>query len=198
VLAALGLVVSPRRRDAQRSLLLTGDDLTAGAVADAVRELGEQARAALGDEEAPLHATYELRYQGQAFELAVPAGLEPKVSELRDAFDSRHQERYGYSDEDETLELVTVRVSAIAPAPDVSMTPGDNEPAPERTSRRAIIAGAEHDVEVIRGAPEPGQELQGPAIIELAETTVLVPGGWEGSVHESGTIVLDRSQPEPS
>ena len=36
VLAALGLVVSPRRRDVQRTLLLAGDELTADAVAEAV------------------------------------------------------------------------------------------------------------------------------------------------------------------
>ena len=40
VLAALGLVVSPRRRDVQRTLLLAGDELTADAVAEAVSELG--------------------------------------------------------------------------------------------------------------------------------------------------------------
>src|SRR6202042_3992766 len=36
VLAALGLVVSPRRRDVQRSVLLGGDDLVAETIADLV------------------------------------------------------------------------------------------------------------------------------------------------------------------
>ena len=44
VLAALGLVVSPRRRDVQRSVLLTGDALTADAIAQAADELAAQAR----------------------------------------------------------------------------------------------------------------------------------------------------------
>src|SRR6478735_4609417 len=44
VLAAVGLVVSARRRDVQQSVLLAGDDLTAEAVATAVAELAKRAR----------------------------------------------------------------------------------------------------------------------------------------------------------
>ncbi|HEX7292782.1 MAG TPA: hydantoinase/oxoprolinase family protein, partial [Conexibacter sp.] len=74
VLAALGLVVAPRRRDAQRSVLRSGGALTAEAVAADVAELAHAARAALGDAggEVAISATYELRYRGQAFELAIP------------------------------------------------------------------------------------------------------------------------------
>ena len=54
VLAALGLVVSPRRRDVQRSVLLSGDGLTAEAIADAVaraRRPGRGPRSATPDAE---------------------------------------------------------------------------------------------------------------------------------------------------
>ncbi len=49
VLAAFGLVVAPRRRDAQRSVLRSGETLTAEAVAADVAALAAQARAALGE-----------------------------------------------------------------------------------------------------------------------------------------------------
>src|SRR3954454_284121 len=66
VLAALGLVVSERRRDVQRSVLLKASEL--GEEAD---ELAQRARAELsGDADVRLVA--ELRYRGQAFELSVP------------------------------------------------------------------------------------------------------------------------------
>src|SRR5204862_7931061 len=54
VLAALGLVVSPRRRDVQRSVLWSGAALTAEAVAAEVRELSDRAREALGEPDAEL------------------------------------------------------------------------------------------------------------------------------------------------
>src|SRR5947209_8576462 len=77
VLAALGLVVSPRRRDVQRSVLLSGDALTAEAVAGTVEELTEHARRELGGADAEVQAIYELRYRGQAFELPIASGTAP-------------------------------------------------------------------------------------------------------------------------
>src|SRR5437588_3302457 len=49
VLAALGLVVSRRRPDVQRSVLLTRERLSAEAIAQAVEELSERARDALSE-----------------------------------------------------------------------------------------------------------------------------------------------------
>ena len=66
VLAALGLVVSERRRDVQRSVLLRELE-KAQEQAD---ELAEKAREELGGE-ADVRIVAELRYRGQAFELAV-------------------------------------------------------------------------------------------------------------------------------
>jgi N-methylhydantoinase A len=169
VLAAVGLVVSPRRRDAQRTVLLSGESLTAEAIADAVAELGAQARRALGQPGAELRATYELRHRGQSFELPVTGDVSPAPEELRDAFESQHEARYGYRDPTQALELVTVRVSALAPGAEVELSA---DPA--------------------AGGPAPGTEIEGPTVIALPESTVRVPAGWSGSVDATGTIRLER------
>jgi len=83
VLAALGLVVSPRRRDAQRTVLLSGAELTRERVSEVVDELARAGRQALKDGDAGIAATYELRYRGQAFELAIPGVTEPDPDDLR-------------------------------------------------------------------------------------------------------------------
>jgi N-methylhydantoinase A/oxoprolinase/acetone carboxylase beta subunit len=114
VLAALGLVVSPRRRDAQRTVMLAADD---PAVASVVAELGALARKALGEPEADLTPAYELRYRGQAFELPIRA----EIDGLREAFEATHEERYGYRDPDGVLELVTVRVTATVAGAEVEL-----------------------------------------------------------------------------
>jgi N-methylhydantoinase A len=194
VLSALGLVVSPWRRDAQRSVLLHGGALSAPRVGEAVRELGAQARAGLGDQQAPLRAVYELRYRGQSFELAVQGELEPEIDALRAAFDERHEERYGYRDAEAELELVTVRVSAIARAPEVQLSAGDTRGEPARARRRAVFDDAEVELEVLRGLPEPGTELRGPGVLELPDTTVVVSPGWAAAVHDTGTIALQRME----
>ncbi len=190
VLAALGLVVSPRRRDVQRSVFLGGDDLTAEAVAEVAAELGAAAREQLHEPEAELRAVYELRYRGQAFELAVEAGLEPTPEELREAFESLHEERYGYRDDDQELELVTLRVSATVPGADVSLdeAAGGEDDELEHGDRDATLDGEPVTLSVLRGSPPPGTGIEGPAVVELPESTLLVPPGWSGEVDDTGTI----------
>jgi N-methylhydantoinase A len=189
VLAALGLVVSARRRDVQRSVFLRGDALSAGTVAELVTELGDQAREQLGEPEAELRAIYELRYRGQAFELAVDGSLTPEPDELREAFERVHEERYGYRDGEQELELVTLRVSATVAGADVSLAEaGDDGHELERGSRSATLSGEEVQLEVLRGTPPPGTRIDGPAVVELPESTLLVPAGWAGEVDEHGTI----------
>ena len=198
VLAALGLVVSPRRRDVQRSVFLSGSALTGDAVAGVVAELGATAREQLHEPDGDLRAVYELRYRGQAFELAVEGALEPDPAELREAFEALHEERYGYRDADQELELVTLRVSATMPGADVSLGEpdgqADGEPEPERATRIARLDGAEVELAVLRGSPGPGTAIEGPAVIELPESTLLVPEGWAGEVDDTGTIHL-RTEP---
>ena len=74
VLSALGLAVSERRRDLVESALLSGEALTAEAVAEVVARLATAAASELGTDAAEIRPTYELRYAGQAFELPVEAG----------------------------------------------------------------------------------------------------------------------------
>jgi len=190
VLAALGLVVSPRRRDVQRSVFLAAEALTAEAVAEVAAELGRQAREELHESEAELGAVYELRYSGQAFELAVSGSLTPEPEELRRGFEELHEERYGYKDPDQELELVTLRVSAKMPGADVSLGQAGGECT--RGRRRAVLQGSEHELAVLRGTPEPGTEITGPAVVELPESTLLVAPEWSGTVDDTGTIHLRR------
>jgi N-methylhydantoinase A len=197
VLAALGLVISPRRRDVQRSVFLGGDALTAEAVAGVAAELGAAAREQLHEPEAELRAVYELRYRGQAFELAVDGPLRPDPAHLRESFEALHEERYGYRDGDQELELVTLRVSATMPGADISLSEasaageGDasgGEDGLEHGRRTATLDGKEIALSVLRGTPPPGTAIEGPAVIELPESTLLVPPGWAGEVDDSGTV----------
>jgi N-methylhydantoinase A len=194
VLAALGLVISPRRRDVQRSVLLSGDSLTADAIANEVEQLGKRARQAMHEPNADLQVVYELRYQGQSFELPIPGTTTPRPQELREAFEAEHQERYGYRDEEQRLELVTIRVTATAAGVEVELAQRDERPdVLERSRREATLGGEQVELEVLRGVPAPGTEVKGPAVVELPESTLLVPPDWQGRVEETGTIKLTRT-----
>jgi N-methylhydantoinase A len=194
VLAALGLVVSERRRDVQRSVLLSGDALSGETIARTVERIGAEARKALGASDSNLDVVYELRYRGQAFELAIPGSATAQPDELREAFEAEHEERYGYRDPEQTLELVTIRLSATAEGVELELAADDEEGEIPRERRAATMGGEEIELEVLRGAPAPGVRIVGPSVVELPEATLLVAPGWAGEVDRTGSIDLRRAR----
>nr|MBA3407262.1 hydantoinase/oxoprolinase family protein [Solirubrobacterales bacterium] len=189
VLAALGLVVSERRRDVQRSVLLSGSRLTAAALAEEIGALA--GRAGPGTR----RVTAELRYRGQSFELAVDCGETPAPDALREAFAAAHERAYGFRDEQGEVELATLRVTATEPGPEIDAgAAGAAGSGSRRSTRRAWFDGEEHTAAVLTGEPAPGTRIAGPAICELPEATLAVPPGWAGAVEPSGTIRLERAR----
>jgi N-methylhydantoinase A len=187
VLSALGLVVSERRRDLVESVLLAGDSLTRKAVAEVVERLGERGRDELGEPDAELRATYDLRYAGQAFELSVEGELEPEPGELRAGFDRAHADRYGYEDPGAELELVTVRVAAALPGADTR--PTEPAEAERRGTREARFGDELLEAEVL------GQgraDVEGPAIFELPGATLVIPPGWSAQAG-GDAVVMERA-----
>jgi len=138
-----------------------------------------------------VRVTAELRYRGQAFELAVEA--HDDAGELREAFHAAHEEAYGFRDPEGEVELVTLRATATEPGPDVdAAAAGRAAEGASESSRMAIFGGEEHETAVLTGEPEPGTAIEGPALVELPESTLAVPPGWAGEVLESGTIRLEK------
>ncbi|MEA2143754.1 MAG: N-methylhydantoinase, partial [Solirubrobacteraceae bacterium] len=188
VLSALGMLVSERRRDLVESVLLVAQELNRQAIAQVVERLAERGRDELGEPDAVVRASYDLRYAGQAFELTVDGDAAPDPDDLRDRFDRAHADRYGYADDDAELELVTVRVAVALPGAELpGGARGEHE---EAGTRRAIFDGAEHEAAIHRGAPE---RVEGPAIVELPEATLVVPPGWRGGATDDGTVVISRA-----
>ncbi len=185
VLSALGLVVSERRRDVVESVLLAGDELTGDNTAAIVERLGRKGRDELGEPNAELRATYDLRYAGQAFELSVPGDLSPDPERLRRDFDRAHDERYGYSDPEAELELVTIRVAAAMPGSEPARA--DFKTAEERGTRRVRFGREEHDAAVIGPGETEGRD--GPAIFELPGATLVVPPGWHAEAGADGVVM---------
>lgn len=178
VLAALGLVVSERRRDAQRSVLLRADELAGEA-----DELARRARAELS-EDSDVRIVAELRYRGQAFELSVPLS-----DHLEDDFHQAHEAAYGYRDPEAEVELVTLRATATTPGPEIDPDAVGQAAEGAHRSTRMTLYG---ETTIIRGEPEPGERVEGPAVVELRESTLAVPPGWSGEVLPSGTIRIER------
>jgi N-methylhydantoinase A len=83
-------------------------------------------------------------------------------------------------------------VTARSGGVEVELAEGGSEDDVSEGKRKAILGGEEVELAVVRGAPQPGYELEGPAVVELPESTLLVPSGWSGEVDGSGTVQLRR------
>jgi N-methylhydantoinase A len=189
VLSALGLIAAGHRRDTARTVLLSGDEITAERVATEVKALSEPLLA--GMEGATLEVVYELRYRGQAFELPIPGPPEPDPARLAEDFAREHEARYGYRDPQGRLELVTIRVAAVEPGPEPEpRAAGDEELA--ETERQARFGEGWVETRVLRGEPAAGFATEGPCVFELPEATLVLPRGWSSSVDEAGTITAER------
>jgi N-methylhydantoinase A len=191
VLSALGLIASDRRRDTARTVMLSGEDLTAERIAAEVSALRDPLATGLAD--ATVEVTYELRYSGQAFELPVPGPERPRPEELAEGFADEHERRYGYRDPDAPVELVNIRVALAVPGPSPEARAAASG-ALDRRIRRALFAGEWTEAAVLRGEPEAGLEVDGPCIFELPEATLVLPPGWAAGVDEHGTIGAERAQ----
>jgi N-methylhydantoinase A len=189
VLSALGLLASARRRDTARTVMLGPGEMTAGRIADEVDALRSTIGA--GMEDAESHVTYELRYRGQSFELPVSGPEAPQPEELVDGFAAEHERRYGFRDDGAEVELVAIALSLSEPAPEPS--PRAAAAPLDRGARSVRFSGEWLEAAVVRGEPPAGTELEGPVVLELPETTLVLPPHWAGTVDEHGTVVAERT-----
>jgi N-methylhydantoinase A len=180
VLSALGLATAAPRRDASGSF-----------ESARVEPLRARARAELGTEPLRERVRYALRYRGQSFELSVDAPAAANESDLRALFEDAHERAYGYRDSAGEVELVTVTVSVWGHAPELGGTVSHSRPTAARTRMRH--GGRDLDAALITGAPAPGERLAAPAVVALADATLLLTPGWRGLVLSDGTIELTRA-----
>lgn len=206
VLSALGLAAAAPRRDAARTVLLRGGSLSSERVTMERDELVARARAELGENVLRgggrgLRVMYEMRYAGQSFELGVEEtdpSARADAHALREAFAQRHEERYGYRDDEAEVELVTIRASAWGEAPELKLASASGA-EPRREKREAIFRGEALEAECMRGELPAGTRVSGPAICALGEATLWVPPGWSGEVDEQGSVRLDaRAKKSPA
>jgi N-methylhydantoinase A len=188
VLSALGLAVSDRRRDHVRPHLAVLDGATAAGLQEAFAALERDVVADLPA--ARLRRRADLRYRGQSFELVVDGD---DAAALRTAFGDAHEARYGWRADDD-VEVVAVRVVAVVPGEPAVLRAATEADEPEPGRRRVRLDDGWRELPVLRRRTlRVGTRLDGPLIVELPETTLLVTAGWRGVVDEAGNTLLEHT-----
>jgi len=198
-LSALGILDADLRREFSRTVMLTPG---ATQIAAVFRDLESEARAAFDEEGARPIFSYsaDLRYQGQGFELRV--GWSAKAVEK---FHRLHEQSYGYSDPARAVEIVTLRVQAIARSPKSSGAPSKAQfhralggKATRLNPSQAVLSphrifedgrwrkAALYD----RNRLHPGNRIAGPAVITELSATTYLPTAWTAAVDALANLVL--------
>ena len=190
VLSALGLLRAPLIGDVSRThLSFATSDLLADLIDDVVTEAQSSLRDQ-GVEPSSTHASIDCRYRGQSHEVTVDAF---PLEELPGRFHEAHDRRFGWADLEGEVEAVTLRARAIAEPQPLTL-----RAVPTRTSKRrrgtAVMRDGEVEVEIIsRDSLEVGDSVQGPAMIQDPDSTVLVEVGWDCVVSPARTLILKRA-----
>jgi len=123
----------------------------------------------------------ELRYCGTDATLTV---LWSDRDQLAEAFHSEHEKRFGYARRGCEIELVALRIEAMGQSA---------HPLPTETKVNGGAKANEVGMRSFeRSAIQPGQCIEGPAVVLNEGSTLLIDTGWVAQSLSGGTLLLER------
>ena len=203
--SALGMQVMDIGREYARTYVSPAPTLNVQEVNALYAAMEEEALTAfrrMGLEPRDVHfgRSADMRYYRQFHEIPVPLPARPLSGDdlpaVLEAFHRAHEALYTFAMPFRAAEFITFRLHAsVSRREDVQFptaASSDRTPTPKR-ERAAYFGGRQVTVPVYDGpALAPGQGFRGPAIIEEATTTAVIPPGFEARVDAYHNYVLTR------
>ena len=204
VLSALGLLVAPVEHEHMRTFVARTPDIDVANMRDVLATLDAQGLAAMEtegvarDRISTRHAA-DMRYVGQSYELEVDVPDTTDAStpdELARRFHDAHERVYAHAQRGNAVETVNLRVvhsfrpAPPSPAGDRAGRADGNE---ARETRRTVFAEHPDGVDAAvfdRSDLAPGTVIDGPAIVEQPDTTIVVYPGHRCTVGDDGLLFV--------
>lgn len=187
VLSAFGLVVSDVLYDYSTSRIRPWADIDVEYLNGKFEEFiaggrDQLASAGLIEEDMMFERFVDLRYEGQSYSIRVALPDEPLVDEtierIADLFHERHEQRYGHSSWEESIELVTIRLRArgTVEQPNLATTVGAASLEDAiRGTRTVTFEEDTFDTRIYDRSELPADcEFDGPAIVENDDSTTVI------------------------
>ena len=205
ILSALGVAIADIVKDYSRTVMLRGEDINQVRLEEEFHGMEGQARAELRQEGLPADEMasrryLDARYVGQSFELTVDYPSLSRRADLQRAiansFYQAHLQRFGYADRNEAVEIVNLRLkmelAVDKPQATVQQRGQGNASAAQMGDTEVVFQqGAVAATLYNRDLLQPGNRIEGPALLVQLDTTIVVPPGWGGVVDLHGNLVLE-------
>jgi N-methylhydantoinase A len=194
-LSAFGMLAADVVKDFTQTVMLPGttsiDDLAA-----LLEPIAKRGYKEVQDEHIPANQIHigrylDMRYTGQSYELTVPFSRS-----VYSDFTKHHLKEYGYANSSLPVEIVNLRIHVIGKVtPPVisarSMKTADPKDA-FLESRQVIFSDGSLETNCYRAELlNPGNRLQGPAVIIRADTTILLNPGDRTEMDEFGNLLIE-------
>ena len=210
VASAYGLLMADLKNDYARTFIQKPPSYDLPAMEATYRELEQEAALWLDAEAVPsdrrsLVRSADLRYAHQGFEVTVgspgrltePAALDAMIQD----FHRDHRRLFGFSLE-QPVEIVTLRVTArgqLEPVKTASLSGNLGTPADALLGRRPVYFEEAADFTSCaiydRARLAPDSTIEGPAILENVDSTVVIDPGWRARIDHYGNCIIRPIQP---
>lgn len=203
VMSALGLLAAPVAFERSYSFKRFANATSPGDLEALLVKLSTEAGALLPAEALPTVTRFaDMRYAGQDHTLEVTLSADTidaaAVTAAVDAFVAQYHDLYGKIDDDNPVEIASVRVVLSEQGSAITLpAPTATSPSAPASSRRMVEPdGNVFDAPVYaRGALAAGQIVEGPALIEERESTTVLGRTDRLTVDASGALVIDVASP---
>jgi N-methylhydantoinase A len=197
---ALGMLNSDVRHDYVRVHFQVLDGTDWGVVAKLYGELEGEARATLAREHFATDAVstvraMDLRYVGQQWDITVAVGAILDGDTIRATFEAEHDRLFGHTQPGGLIEITKLRAAGIGRLPTLAhprpvRTSGLPRPATHRRIWLDPSVGWSEVPVFDPGSLSPGHQIEGPAVIDEATTTVLIGVGDRLEIEAGGGYLV--------
>ena len=205
VLSAAGLLCAKVQHEISAAFNRPIADLPVAAVGGQLDELDRRCdalMAAEGIEAAAREIQYfaDVCFIGQSYHLEIPLDLRAAdpLGDLYRDFMAAHDRVYGHAAPTpaKIVNLRSVHQEAKGIEDEAPPPPAGGEA--RKGARKIIVADFDDPLDAAvydRAALPAGHLVEGPAIIEQEDTTILIAPGWRGRTTATGALLMERTQP---
>jgi N-methylhydantoinase A len=200
ITSALGCLLVDIRHDFSEMHLVPADETDPSEIESRFVTLEERARDRLdaegiAEEDIRLLRSLDMRYLGQwrSLEISVDGKVE-SLENLTARFHEEHERQHAYKREETPVEIYQLKVTAIGTIRKPQLPheeTEEHEPEPKE-HREAVFGdkGAVRTAVYARGDLRPGARIEGPAIIEQLDSTVVILPEDEAEVDGWSNVII--------